>query len=329
MISHSTFLLLDLTATIFSFTSGDMLYTPIFLCLATLLKCVQTQAITSVYSSQTATSTDTQYDQNAASCYLMDAMSSSCAVTTPDFYSSTAFAYQASCLCYTPSTIYAPLAYDGYVNGCIDYLRTAAPSAYISIVDGTGPIETAPCSSIGDVRAIPTTSDAGSVIASTQTSSSSAPTINSAAGSSACAQLESQYSACTSSFPGTAWATLVFTQQASCLCYTSTTLFAPTFYDNTHALCISYLSIFSSAEYSRFYGNSAVPTNLCSAYGNVRVTTTTTTDTTDVGRTPALSTAGTNANLLSPLLPTSTTRQNTAHVLKVCTPMIAPVLYLR
>ena len=324
MIFHSAFL--RLTTTTF-FSMRDNMFHTVFLCLLMLLDCVRTQSVTSTYTFQTATSMDTQYDPNAASCFFMDSMSSSCAAATPDFYSDTTFAYQASCLCYISSTIYAPGVYDSYFNGCVNYLSTAASTAYISLVDGYGPIETAPCISMGNIRAIPTTSGASSTIASMWVSKSSAPIVNSAAGSSACAQLRSQYSACTSNFPGI-WATLAFTQQASCLCYTSTTLYAPTFYDSTYALCVSYLSAFSSADYSSLYGDSAVPTNLCSAYGNVRDTTTTTTSTTDSRTTTTAPPNAAKLSSLSPLLPTSTTRQSAAYVLKVCTFRTALVLYL-
>jgi hypothetical protein len=72
------------------------------------------------------------------------------------------------------------------------------------------------------------------------------------------------------------------------LCYTSTTLLVLTFFDSTRVLCISYLSVSSSADYSSLHGNSAVPTNSCSACGDVRNAATTMTSAMDVENAPRL-----------------------------------------
>lgn len=123
--------------------------------------------------------TNTVIDSNLISCSSWYSLEVSCSSDNL-FSSAPPFSVQASCLCYT-SSVFAPTAFDGYWDGCLEYYKTASSAYYYSTLATKGNLET-PCARVGDVRASGTvemTSSSAapgqSVSTSTATTSSSVP----------------------------------------------------------------------------------------------------------------------------------------------------------
>jgi hypothetical protein len=60
------------------------------------------------------------------------------------------FTTEASCLCYTGISTYAPSIFDGYWASCLDYYQTASPAFYSSSLQGDTLTRT-PCAAAGNV----------------------------------------------------------------------------------------------------------------------------------------------------------------------------------
>ena len=120
-------------------------------------------------------------DPNLAACANWESINAQCASETPGFSSLTAFASQASCVCYSSST-YDPARYDGYFASCLSYFSTGDPSGYYSITSGVTSLDLAPCSAAGNVLNAPGSVSASATndLAST-TFASAAPTSTSTA----------------------------------------------------------------------------------------------------------------------------------------------------
>jgi hypothetical protein len=65
-------------------------------------------------------------------------------------FSALPFTTEASCLCYTGISTYAPSIFDGYWASCLDYFQTASPAFYSSNLHGDTVTRT-PCAAAGNV----------------------------------------------------------------------------------------------------------------------------------------------------------------------------------
>lgn len=102
-----------------------------------------TPARTTSFSSPVPTSTGADVFTNPACSFVSYALSF-CNSATPGF-STLGVTSQAPCLCYS-STSWAPNSFDGAVQTCADFVKTAEPTAYSDIAGIEGY-----CSSIGDI----------------------------------------------------------------------------------------------------------------------------------------------------------------------------------
>ena len=159
---------------------------------------------------------------------------------------------QARCLCYS-STKWAPEIFDTAVQSCADYASTAVPYAYRPLVNLEGF-----CQIIGDVET--------STSASNTTSSGSG--LEGAGGREACSLINSVLNACTSLTPG--FASLQATDQAKCLCYSNTSIWAPTIFDSAVVTCCG----FAATAETSIYGVVSRLDSICQRVGNILATTT-------------------------------------------------------
>lgn len=154
---------------------------------------------------------------------------------------------QAPCLCYS-STVWEPDVFDKAVETCADYAITALPQDYTVLLGLEGF-----CSSIGDVLG-----GAASV---------SVPE--------ACSYVYGGYSYCNSVSPG--FSTMAGTDQAPCLCYSSTN-WVPDVFDNAVETCANFARTASPSDYSALLENEG----FCTRVGNVLAPASTTARTTPV-----------------------------------------------
>jgi hypothetical protein len=122
---------------------------------------------------QTASST---FDANIAACSSYSSLQASCAAATTSF-TDLPFSSEASCLCYTDISTFAPSIYDGWWNSCLNYYQTASPSYYSQSLSGDTLTRT-PCAAGGNVMGTAAaTGVVSSVVAGTgsPTSGSGAP----------------------------------------------------------------------------------------------------------------------------------------------------------
>lgn len=216
-----------------------------------------------------------QGGSGSPSCSGFYSAEESCAATTTGF-TNLAFDQQASCLCYS-SSVWAPSIYDDYVETCVEYLSTASPSFYSSVLGGsTSP--TAPCAELA----------ASSNSSGTRTGSAGPLKTSSAsydANAAACTSWDAIAVACsqeTSSFNA-----LPFSVEASCLCYSGAS-YAPSIYDGYWGSCLSFYKTANSTFYSSQLGGDNVAKTPCAAEGNVRGGSSTT-GTASSGATPSAS----------------------------------------
>ena len=124
----------------------------IFLTLAATVQLGSTTSITApprpLAPRQTASLTST-FDANIAACSSYSSLSASCAALTPSF-AALPFASEASCLCYTQTSTYAPAVYDGYWGSCLNYYQTASPEYFSQSLSGNTLTRT-PCAAAGNV----------------------------------------------------------------------------------------------------------------------------------------------------------------------------------
>src|SRR5436305_10786348 len=95
---------------------------------------------------QTASST---FDANVAACSSYSSLQASCAAATTSF-TNLPFSSEATCLCYTDISTFAPSIYDGWWNSCLNYYQTASPSYYSQSLSGDTLTRT-PCAAAGNV----------------------------------------------------------------------------------------------------------------------------------------------------------------------------------
>lgn len=176
-----------------------------------------------------------------------------CAASTPGFLS-LGPGEQYSCLCFNQST-WAPSIYQGYIAGCLSYLKTASTAYYSSI--GGADLPTDPCTSISDLLA---------TAVSTPTSAAASPTLTAPAASysAACVSLQGLIASCASETPS--FTDLSFSSQASCLCGASSSTY---FYDQVWQSCLSYEEIVAPSFWSHLGGTVALTTPCAAAAGDL------------------------------------------------------------
>jgi len=124
------------------------------------------------------------FDPNYAACTSYSAIQSSCAAAVSSF-AALPFSQEASCLCYTSTSTWAPNFYDGLYGSCINYYQTASPSIYSSSFTGAEATRT-PCAAAGNVRGESAVTGPASVnIASSSAMATSAASSTAAASASA------------------------------------------------------------------------------------------------------------------------------------------------
>ncbi|KAG0651881.1 Ras GTPase-activating rng2 [Hyphodiscus hymeniophilus] len=146
--------------------------------------------------------------QQNSGCGFLSSALSVCTSLTPGF-TLLPPSQQAPCLCYS-STSWTPNIFDEAVKTCADYASTALPSVYTPIVN----LENF-CINVGNI-------DFGLASAS---AINTAGTFNAA-----CDLVNSLIEVCTSRTPG--FVALPATNQASCLCYATSSTWAPTVFDS-------------------------------------------------------------------------------------------------
>ncbi|KAF2093278.1 hypothetical protein NA57DRAFT_81612 [Rhizodiscina lignyota] len=182
-----------------------------------------------------------QDTSGSTSCDPLFNIVTACTSATPGFLDLPG-ASAILCYCYS-STTFAPDPYDNALWTCLEYLKTADPAAYSTIAPD-GPVR-APCRS-HDLPKTRNPSSNPSAVASGIDESS------------ACSPWFSIYTSCAAEDPvdfktGLNGALAPFSKQAGCLCYTthaSSTVFAPTHYDNLWADCMSWYKTNSPDYYS-------------------------------------------------------------------------------
>jgi hypothetical protein len=129
---------------------------------------------------QTSSPSSSTFDANVAACSSYSSLSNSCAAASPPF-GALPFSSEASCLCYTDVSTYAPSIYDGYWGSCLNYYQTASPEYFSQTLSGNTLTRT-PCAAAGNV--LGTAAATGVVSVVVVGSSSSVPTTGSGAASS-------------------------------------------------------------------------------------------------------------------------------------------------
>ncbi|KAL8741368.1 MAG: hypothetical protein Q9190_006014 [Brigantiaea leucoxantha] len=110
----------------------------------------------------------------ALACSSFESVLDRCAGATPGFGEIDGFSSSASCLCYSSST-YRPRIFDGYFGSCLEYISASDPDTYTSITDEAGEsFTTAPCASVGNIKAAPTGVVGGPAPTATPTSTGGA-----------------------------------------------------------------------------------------------------------------------------------------------------------
>jgi hypothetical protein len=168
---------------------------------------------------------------------------------------------QAQCLCYS-STSWAPGYFDSAVQSCADYASTVVPEAYTPLADLEGF-----CSSVGDVNSglafNQTTMMPSSAASSYVPLGSNSVGVG---GSAACNTVNSAINLCTSLTPS--FMGLQSTDQAKCLCYSSSS-WAPTEFDDAVSTCCPY----ANTADTNLYSTISTLSGFCGSVGNVMSTT--------------------------------------------------------
>jgi hypothetical protein len=106
------------------------------------------------------------FDANVAACSSYSSLQVSCAAATTSF-THLPFSSEATCLCYTDISTFAPSIYDGWWDSCLNYYQTASPSYYSQTLSGDTLTRT-PCAAAGNVMgAAAATGVVSSVVAGT------------------------------------------------------------------------------------------------------------------------------------------------------------------
>ncbi|TAQ85432.1 hypothetical protein B7494_g6255 [Chlorociboria aeruginascens] len=176
------------------------------------------------------------------SCRLIGEALAICASLSPGF---TTFppTSQAPCLCYS-STVWNPTLFDNAVETCADYASTAVPSAYGAIANLEGF-----CSIVGDIK------HPASISANTTANTD-------------CHLVNSLIESCAQSYSG--FTSMNASDQASCLCYVSSTSWCPTSFDNAVTSCATFATTAAPQVYSAISGFSG----FCGSIGGVMSVTT-------------------------------------------------------
>jgi hypothetical protein len=177
--------------------------------------------------------------QNSA-CQLVGEALAICNTLTPGF-DTLQPTDQAHCLCYS-STSWMPGIFDGAVKTCADYASTAVPGAFppLSNLEGF-------CQSIGDVE-----SPAPTFAITTMYQTISMSISVSAFPGQPCNSVNQILNSCSSLTPG--FSSLQPKDQASCLCYVSTSSWCPTAFDNAVGTCAVYAQTAAPSVYSALTG---------------------------------------------------------------------------
>lgn len=192
-------------------------------------------------------------DAGSTSCDLWLNIEASCTSATPNFVN-LAFSSQASCVCYS-SSVWQPSVFDNALDTCLSYLSTASPAQFSSISGNS--IPTNPCALEGNILAGSTTPAI--------TSGSSTTTFD--ANYAACSSWQAIEASC--SMDISSFSALPFTTEASCLCYTGTSTYAPSIFDGYWSSCLDYYQTASPAFYSSSLHGDMVTRTPCAAAGNV------------------------------------------------------------
>lgn len=163
------------------------------------------------------------------------------------------FSSQASCVCYS-SSVWQPSVFDNALDTCLVHLSTASPAQFSSI--GGNIIPTNPCALEGDIVAGSTTPAI--------TSGSGTATFD--ANYAACSSWEVIEASCSMDISSSA---LPFTTEASCLCYTGISTYAPNIFDGYWASCLDYYQTANPAFYSSSLQGDTLTRTPCAAAGNV------------------------------------------------------------
>jgi hypothetical protein len=121
---------------------------------------------------QTSSPSSSAFDANVAACSSYTSLSGSCAAATSSF-AALPFSSEASCLCYTDVSTYAPSIYDGYWASCLNYYQTASPEYYSQSLSGDTLTRT-PCAAAGNVRGGNAATGVVSVVVATSTAAATA-----------------------------------------------------------------------------------------------------------------------------------------------------------
>src|SRR5271155_1859264 len=95
------------------------------------------------------TASSSAFDANVAACSSYSSLKASCAAATTSF-TNLPFSSEATCLCYTDISTFAPSIYDGWWDSCLNYYQTASPSYYSQSLSGNTLTRT-PCAAAGNV----------------------------------------------------------------------------------------------------------------------------------------------------------------------------------
>ena len=240
-------------------------------------------------------------DPGSTSCDAWISLEASCTAATPNFLS-LPFTEEASCLCYS-GTVWQPTVYDNYLKTCLSHLSTASPSQF-SALGGTG-LPTSPCAEVGNVMTVTSQTGSQSGALTTPPASLSSTVAGNAAACDSWDAIEMSCSNKISSFTD-----LSFSDEASCLCYTSST-YAPFIFDGYLGQCLQYLSTANSSFYSSL-GGDTLPRTPCVLVGNVAsgpVATATTTSSAAMSSTT--SSANSAASATSPQVPSTSSALTT------------------
>jgi hypothetical protein len=257
-----------------------------------------TAAPNALYRRQGATA-----DPGSTSCDAWLSIEASCTAATPNFLS-LAFTQEASCLCYS-GTVWQPTVYDNYFETCLSHLSTASPSEYSAI--GGAALPTSPCAEAGNVMLTTSrTASQSGAVTTPPASLSSAVNGNSAA----CSSWDAIEMSCSNKI--SSFTDLSFTDEASCLCYTSST-YAPFIFDGYWSQCLLYYSTASPTFYSSLGGDTLTRTP-CAAAGNVAsgpVAAATTTPSSAAATSSIISSINSAASATSPQAPSTSSALTT------------------
>lgn len=187
------------------------------------------------------------------SCDSYTSLNVACAASTPGFLT-LGPGQQYSCLCFNQSA-WAPSVFEGYLQGCLSYLRTASTAYYSSI--GGDDLPTDYCTAVSNLVAT-------AVSTSSSMSASTTLTAPLASYSAACKSWSNLVESCatqTSSSTG-----LQPSFPASCLCGGSSSSYS---YDNVWQSCLSYQQVANSTEWSVLGGTYALTTPCAAAAGQL------------------------------------------------------------